>query len=131
MAVVYNQAVQVARMTDVLNAIDAGSGAGKIILYTAGDVEVATLTLNDPCGTVSNANPSVLTFDNDPVVSDASATGGVAAKATIVTSADAVVVSGLTVGVGTGNIQVNSTTIAAGATVSLTGTNAITHNTAG
>ena len=128
MAVVYAAALRTTRMTDVLNAIDAGAGAGKIILYTSGDVEVATLTLNDPCGTVSG---DVLTFDNDPVVSDASATGGVAAKATIVTSADAVVVSGLTVGVGTGNIQVNSTTIAAGATVSLTGTNTLTHNTAG
>lgn len=128
MAVVYAAALRTTRMGDVVTAIDAGSGAGKIILYTSGDVEVATLTLNDPCGTVSG---DVLTIDNDPVVSDASATGGVAAKATIVTSADAVVVSGLTVGVGTGNIQVNSTTIAAGATVSLTGTNTLTHNTAG
>jgi hypothetical protein len=128
MAVVYASGLRTTRMDAVKTAIDAGSGAGKIILYTSGDVEVATLTLNDPCGTVSG---DALTIDNDPVVTCASATGGVAAKATIVTSADAVVVSGLTVGVGTGNIQVNSTTIAAGAAVTLTGTNTITHNTAG
>jgi hypothetical protein len=129
MAVIYAAGLRTTRMTDVLNAIDAGAGAGKIIIYAAnGSTEVATLTLNDPCGTVSD---DVLTFDNDPVVSDTSATGGTAALASIVTSAYAVVVSGLTVGVGTGNIQVNSTTIAAGATVSLTGTNALTHNTAG
>lgn len=131
MAVVYNQAVQVARMTAVLDAIDAGAAAKIVLFASDGTTEVATLTCNDPFGTVSNANPSVLTIDISPDVADTSATGGVAAKAEIQTSAGAVIVTGLTVGVGTGNIQVNSTTIAAGATVTLTGTNTITHNTAG
>jgi hypothetical protein len=38
--------------TAVLDLIDAGTGAGKIKLYTAADSLLATLTLTDPAGTV-------------------------------------------------------------------------------
>ena len=128
MAVVYNQATQVARMGAVLTAI---GNAGKIKVYTSGDTLLATWVLPTPSGTVSDANPSVLTFDCDPDIAEASADAtGTAAKATITTAADAVIVSGLTVGTGSENIVLNTASIVETATVTLqTGT--ITHNTAG
>ena len=71
-------AVRTSRVTDILDAIDAGSGAGKLEIYDGtqpanADTAVTTQTkllsfvLNDPCGTVSG---SVLTFDVDPAITD-------------------------------------------------------------
>lgn len=57
----------------VLANIDAGAGAGSIVLYiSGGSTEVATLTFADPAGTVS---AEVLTFDCTPALEDASPTG--------------------------------------------------------
>jgi len=75
-----------ARLADIKNPIDAGSGAGEIRFYTlplpattgaaiTSQTLLATCALSDPCGTISNA---VLSFD---VISDdlaADATGTVA-----------------------------------------------------
>ena len=71
-------AVRTSRVTEVLDAIDAGSAAGKLLIYDGtqpanADTAVSTqtklleLVLNDPCGTVSG---SVLTFDVDPAITD-------------------------------------------------------------
>ena len=69
MAVGYSTAVRSARMTAVLNAIDAGSGPGTITVYdgtrpaTGASITTQTAlvvgTLSDPCGTVTNG---VITF---------------------------------------------------------------------
>ena len=124
MAVIYNQAVRTARMNAVVSAIGA---SGKLKIYAAnGTTLLATLPLATTAGTVTN---DVLTFDT--ITADSSADeSDTAALATITTSADAVVVSGLTCGVGTGNVQLNTTAIVAGATVSIT-SGTLTHNTAG
>lgn len=87
------------RLTLIKDAIDAGSGAGKLVLYTAtrpatgaaitDQALLASIAFNDPCGTVSGG---VLTFDVDPVPQDATADAtGTMGWARIVTSADAFV----------------------------------------
>ena len=130
MSVIYASGLRTSRMDAVKTAIDAGAGAGKLVIGTSalsGATGVlATLTLSDPCGTVSG---DVLTFS---AITDGTgaAGGGTAAKAEIRTSAYAVVVSGLTVGTSGANINLNSVTIGEGATVSVTSAT-ITHNTAG
>lgn len=129
MGVIYAAALRTARMNEVKDAIDAGAGAGKLKIGTAGMAAVlATLTLADPCGTVSG---DVLTFDFDPDISDTSADNtGTAAAATITDSADNVIVSGLTVGTSGTNIVLDSVSITAGQTVTIT-SGTLTHNTSG
>lgn len=114
MSVIYAAAVRTARLQAVVDAIDAGT-AGKLKFYTAADELLATLTLADPCGTVSG---DILTFDADPDITAAASGTGTVAKATITTSADAVIVSGLTVGTSGADIIVDSTSITSGQTVS-------------
>jgi hypothetical protein len=127
MAVIYAAAVRTARMNEVLDAIDAGAGAGKLKIYTSGDSLLSTHTLTDPSGAVSG---DVLTFDFDPDI-DATASGtGTAAKATITDSDDNVIVSGLTVSTSGANINLDSTSITTGQTVTIT-SGTLTHNTAG
>lgn len=129
MSVVYSAALRTTRMNAVVTAIDAGAGAGKLKIGTTGmGTVLATLTLADPCGTVSG---DVLTFDFDPDISDTSADAtGTAAAATITDSNDNVIVSGLTVGTSGTNVVLDSTLITAGQTVTLTA-GTLTHNTAG
>lgn len=129
MAVIYAAALRTTRMNAVVTAIDAGAGPGKLkIGTTAMGTVLATLTLTDPCGTVSG---DVLTFDFDPDISDTSADNtGTAAAAIITDSDDNTIVSGLTVGTSGTNVVLDSTSITAGQTVTIqTGT--LTHNTAG
>jgi len=125
MAVTYTTALKAARMTAVLAAIDAGSGAGKLEIGTAGMASVlATLTLADPSGSVAGA---VLTLDFDPDISDTSAdASGTAAAARIRDSDNNDVVTGLTVGTSGTDIILDSVSITAGQTVTLL-TGAITH----
>lgn len=129
MAVIYSAALRTTRMNAVVTAIDAGAGPGKIKIGTAGmGTILATLTLADPCGTVSG---DVLTFDFDPDISDTAADNtGTAAAAIITDSDDNTIVSGLTVGTSGTNIVLDSVSITAGQTVTLT-TGTLTHNTAG
>ena len=123
MSVVYNDTVKNTRLTAVLDAIDAGT-AGKLKIYTAGLASLlATFTLADPSGAVA---AQVLTFDFDPDIDAVAGATGTAAEATITTSADVVIVSGLTVGTSGTNIILDSVSITSGQTVRmLTGT--ITH----
>ena len=128
MAVIYNATVRTARMTEVKDAIDGGSGAGKLKIGTSGmAVVLATITLADPCGTVSG---DILTFDFDPDISATAGNTGTAAAATITDSADTVIVSGLTVGTSGTNIVLDSTSITSGQTVTIT-SGTLTHNTTG
>ena len=129
MAVIYAAALRTARMNEVNDAINAGSGAGKLKIGTTGmGLVLATLTLADPAGSVSG---DVLTLDFDPDISDTSADNtGTAAAATITDSDDNVIVSGLTVGTSGTNIVLDSVSITAGQTVTITA-GTLTHNTAG
>ena len=118
MAVTYTTAVKGARMSAVVAQIDAGAGPGKLKIRDASNVVLATLTLTDPCGTVSG---DTLTFDFDPDITDSSAdASGTAANAIITDSNDVTCVSGLTVGASGTNVILDSVSITAGQAVTIT-----------
>lgn len=124
MPVNYSTAAKNARLNAVVAQIDAGAGAGKLKIRDSSNVVLATLTLADPCGTVS---AGVLTFDFDPDISDTSADApGTAANAIITDDADTTVISGLTVGTSGTNVVLDSVSITAGQTVTITA-GTITH----
>lgn len=125
MAVTYSTAVKTARMDAVIAQIDAGAGPGTLEIGTTGFGSVlAILTLADPCGTAASG---VLTFDFDPDISDSSANAtGTAAEARIKDNGGTVCISGLTVGTSGTDIILDSVSITAGQTVTLT-TGTITH----
>jgi hypothetical protein len=125
MAVTYSTATKQARLNAVITAIDAGAGPGTLEIGTSGMASVlAILTLADPSGTASGAT---LTFDFDPDISDTSANAsGTAAEARIKDSDGTVIISGLTVGTSGTDIVLDSVSITAGQTVTLT-TGTITH----
>jgi len=117
MSVVYPTALKNSRMTAVLNAIDAGTGAGKLEIGTAGMALVlATITLADPAGTVGGVG--VLTFTMPRSDTDADA-GGTAAAARVRDSDNNDVVTGLTVGIAATDIILDSVNITAGQTVTI------------
>lgn len=124
MAVTYSSTVKDNRMTQVLNAIDGGAGAGYIEICSAAYALVlATITLSDPCGSVGSG---VLTFTmphSDPIADNT----GTAAIARIKDSAGNIIVSGLTVGAGSGDVNLSSVAITAGDTVTLNAPSTITH----
>lgn len=123
MAVSYAAGLKTTRMQAVRDAIDAGA-AGKLEIGTAGMAAVlATITLADPASSVTGA---VLTLLGVPL-SDTAADGtGTAAAARIRTSADADVVTGLTVGLSAADIILDSLSITAGQTVTIN-SGTITH----
>lgn len=124
MAVTYAAGVKTARMQAVADKIDAATGAGKLKLGTTGmGTVIATLTLADPCGTVSG---STLTLDLDPDIEVAASAAGDLAAAVITDGDDNTVISGLTVGTSVTDIVVDSVTVASGQLVRVT-TGTITH----
>ena len=123
MAVTYSTAVKTARMNAVIAQIDAGSAAGKLKLRDDSNNVLATFTLADPSGTAASG---VLTFDFDPDPSATAALTGTATNAIVTDSDDTVVISGLTVGTSGAEINMSSTSITSGQTVTLT-TGTITH----
>lgn len=125
MAVTYSTAAKTARMNAVIAQIDAGASAGTVEIGTTGMGSVlAILTLADPCGSAASG---VLTFDFDPDIVDSSANAtGTAAEARIKDSDGTVIISGLTVGTSGTDIVLDSVSITAGQSVTLT-TGTITH----
>lgn len=125
MSVTYSTAAKNARLDAVAALIDAGASPGKLKIRDSGNVVLATLTLADPCAAA--AALGVLTFDFDPDISDTSADAtGTANNAIFTDSADTTVISGLTVGTSGSDINLDSVSITAGQTVTIT-TAAITH----
>ena len=113
----YVTAVKNTRMTAVLNAIDAGSGAGKINIYTTGYSSLlVSIALADPSGTV---NSGALTLAGMPK-SGTGAAAGNAAIARILDSDDTVVAEGLTVGTSGTDIVIDNVNIAVGQNVNIT-----------
>jgi hypothetical protein len=124
-AVNYNSALKSVRMTAVITAVDAGSGPGTLEICTAAYASVlATITLADPSFTESGG---VITMAGVPRSDTSADATGTAAVARIKDSTGTVVISGLTVGAGTGDIQLNSVSIAAGQSVTITA-GTITHS---
>ena len=119
MAVIYSTAAKNARLTGVVNTIDAGSGPGVLQIGTTGmGTVLAEITLADPCGTVTGG---VLTFSSFPRSDSSANATGVAAAARIRDSNGADVITGLTVGMtGSGaDIILETTNIDAGEIVTL------------
>lgn len=111
MSVIYATPAKTARMNGVVTAIGTN---GKLKLFTAADALLATFTLASTAGTVSD---TVLTFSDQngatPGILNTTASGaGIAAKATITTSADADVITGLTVGTSGADLILDNTNIA-------------------
>jgi hypothetical protein len=123
MAVTYSTAVKTARMNAVIAQIDAGSAAGKLKIRDSSNNVLVTFTLADPSGTAASG---VLTFDFDPDPSATAASAGTADNAVVTDSDDTVVISGLTVGTSGSDINLSSTSITSGQTVTLA-TGTITH----
>ena len=123
MTISYVTAIKNTRMTAVLNAIDAGSAAGKLNIYTTGyGALLVSITLADPCGTVA---AGALSFSDMPKTGTATGTGS-AAVARLLDSDDTVVAEGLTVGTSGTDIIIDNVSIATGQTVNITA-GTITH----
>lgn len=116
MAITYTTAVKTARMTAVRDQIDLGAGAGILKIRDSGNVVLASITLADPSGTITN---DVLTFSGFPRSDTSADATGTANNAIITDSAGTTVISGLTVGLSASDIILDSLSITTGQTVTL------------
>lgn len=126
MAIVYTNTIKDGRLQDIIDAIDAGSGAGKLVIGTSAlSGATGVLVEIDLAGPSATKTGGVLTFSGLPKTGTAAATG-TAAKAELRDSDDNTVASGLTVGTSGADIVINSVSIVSGQSVQIdTGT--ITH----
>lgn len=114
MSVTHHATIRNTLANAILTAIDQDAGAGALIFMTSGDVEVATLPLSDPAGSVTGA---VLTFS--AITDDSSATGGTVAKFKVTDNSGDEIFYG-SVGTSGEDINLSSLAIGAGDTVSVT-----------
>lgn len=119
------ESIRNSMLTQIVNAIDAGAGAGKLRIYdgsrpaTGGATTtlLAEITLNDPSFTVTGG---VATMDVTPEPSDTSAdAGGTASWFRLVDSNNAFVLDG-NVGTAGSDLNLTTTTIVAGQPVTIT-----------
>lgn len=123
MSVVYNTTLKNTRLTDVVTAIDTG-GAGYLEIGDALMAHVlSTIVFNSTCGTVTGG---VLTFSGTPLVDASADRTGTAAAAEVFSGGNTLIISGLTVGTSGSDINLSSTSIVAGQSVTLTSAT-ITH----
>lgn len=122
MAVTYTNAVKNARLDAVVSQI---GGTGVLEIGTTGmGTVLATIALNATAGTSS---AGVLTFSGFPKSdTSADATGTAAAARIRTATAGTDIVTGLTVGISGSDINLDSTSITAGQTVTITAAS-ITH----
>jgi hypothetical protein len=124
MAIIYTTAVKNARMSAVVDQIDAGAGAGVLQIGTTGMASIlAEITLADPSGTVTGG---VLTFSSFPRSDTSANNTGTAAAARVRDSNGVDIITGLTVGTSGSDINLDSTSITSGQTVTITSAT-ITH----
>ena len=123
MAIVYSNALKHTRMEAVVTALGA---SGKLVIGTSalsGATGVlATVPLDNPAGVDTNG---VLTLTAAGMTAVAIASG-TAAKAELRDGSDNVIASGLTVGVGSGDVQLATTTVTADVAVTISSAS-ITH----
>lgn len=119
------ESVRNSMLTQIVNAVDAGVGAGKLRIYdgsrpaTGGTATtlLAEITLNDPSFTVTGG---VATMDVTPEPSDTSANStGTASWFRIVDSADNFVLDG-NVGTSGSDLNLTTTSIVAGQPITIT-----------
>lgn len=114
----YTTTVRSNRMTQVLNAIDAGAGAGTVKVYSGtvpanvgtaitDQTLLATLTLSDPCGSVSNG---VLTFS--AITEDSSGDANGTPTFARLADSDGNNVAQVTAGVGSGELNFGAAIVA-------------------
>jgi len=117
MAVTYPTLLKNARLDLVNTYINAGAGAGKLEIGTAGMATVlATITLADPAAPAAAGGVLTLTMPQSDASADAS---GTAAAARIRDSNDLDVVTGLTVGTSGTDIILDSVSVTIGQTVTI------------
>jgi hypothetical protein len=115
-------AVRSAMCDAAVDSLDAGSGAGKVKIYTTAKAALlVTITLNDPAfGSASNGVATVSTSPSAP--SGTAVAGGTAAVAEFLDSDDNVKWEGTVTATGGGGaLTIASTTISDGGTVQITG----------
>lgn len=123
MAVNYNAAVKTARLNVVLAAIDVGT-AGTLEICSAAYASIlATIPLLKPSFSVSGSVMTLLGVPRSDVSADNT---GTAALARIKDSAGTVIIDGLTVGVGSGEVQLGSLALSVGIAVNIN-SGTITH----
>ena len=124
MAITLSTTGRNAACNGTVDAIDAGAAAGKLKLKSAGDVLLCTVTLNDPA--FGDASGGVAALDVSPALSSvglaAAGAGTAATKFDFTDSDDNVIFSG-TVGVGSGELQMDNNSIAQDQVVNVTGYN--------
>lgn len=120
MAVVYPNATKVARMNAVVTAIGSG---GKLKLFSAADVLLATFSLAATAGTVAGAG--VLTFADANggtagILNTTASAAGTATKASVTTSADVdVITNALTVGTSGTDLILDNNVMASGQAITI------------
>lgn len=120
MSVTYSTAVKTARMTAVRDQIDAGGAAGRLEICSAGYAAIlATITLGYSGNSTGTISGDTLTLAGFPRSDTSADNTGTAAVARIRTSAGADVITGLTVGTSGSDINLDSTSITAGQTVTI------------
>ncbi len=124
MAVTHTTTVRNAIANLVVDLVDAGAAAGKLVIRATGTVgslgaEIATLTFSDPAFGAAGASVAGRA-DADTITADSSATGGTAATATIEDSDGNVCGHcSVTATGGGGDITLSSVAIGAGDSVSM------------
>lgn len=113
MTVIYSTATKTARMTAVVTTIGT---SGKLKLFTSADALLATFTLASTAGTVTNG---VLTFSDQNgatagILNTTASGAGTATKATVTTSADVDVITGLTVGTSGADVNMDNNVLTIG-----------------
>jgi hypothetical protein len=127
MSVQYDTQMKNARMTATRDQFDAGGAAGRLEICSAGYAAIlATITLGYPGAATGTVSGGVLTLAGFPRSDTAADNTGTAAVARIKRSDGTTAVNGLTVGVGSGDVQLDSLNITQGQTVEIAGAT-ITH----
>jgi hypothetical protein len=137
MALGFATTLRTNRATQVLNAIDGGTGAGTLNIYSGTrpataaaittQVLLGVLTFSDPCGTVTSG---VLTFSAITQDASADATGTATWFRVLDGSGSFVMDGAITVTGGGGDMTLNTTSITIGGPISVTGTKQITEGNA-
>lgn len=118
MSVIYSTAAKTARMNAVVSTIGT---SGKLKLFSAADALLATFNLAATAGTVSGA---VLTLSDDNggadgILSTTASAAGTATKASITTSGDVDVITGLTVGTSGTDLVLDNNVLASGQAITI------------
>jgi hypothetical protein len=117
MSITHSQAAKQAATDAVTALVDAGTGAGKIVLKTAADAVVATFELNDPAFGAANASGTA-TLDVSPAVSAEASAAGIVTKFDVTDSDDNVIFSG-TAGESAADMILDNNDINEGQTISI------------